>query len=186
MGKYKISQNVKTKINSLFSEEDEYGFFNKKKERSLTEKIRQMKGRVGTGLGNEPVSFVDKIKELTKRRDSLRASLFSEKENLTEDDKYSFGGSPGMSSVGAGALGGNTNRGLTSIGPNFTKERLDKIKQNLKMDKSSEDSYMDIENLGDINKSMKSWFKRRDSKLFKNTPPKGLAEKVKLHLSNKK
>lgn len=148
-----------------------YGFINKKKELALSDKIRQMKSRIGTGLGNEPLSFVDKIKELTKKRDRLRASLFNDGEESTEDG-YSFGGSPGMSSVGA--IGGNTNKGLITLGPNHIKDRIKLIRENLKNNKSSDEYSSDLENMG-------HWFQPKPFKVFKKSPPRGLAEKVRRH-----
>jgi hypothetical protein len=97
-------------------------------------------------------------------------SLFNEEEK--SEDEYSFGGSPGMSSVGA--IGGNTNKGMTLLGSNQTQERLEMIKANIKNKKSS-DQYS--ENSTVIN----DWFKPKVSTMFKKSSPIGLASKVRKH-----
>lgn len=157
-----------------------YSFFGpSRKEKTLTKKINTMKSRLGTGLGNESISFVDKIRSLTKERDSLRASFFN------DEDTY-MAGSPGMSSVGA--IGGNTNKGLKPLPKGFDKLNLDKIKAKLK-DKDNFHCHVNDYYSSSNNKIISyNWFTESSpaSKVFKNTPPKGLAEKVRQHLKNNK
>ena len=79
-----------------------------------------------------------------------------------EDDMY-MAGSPGMGSLGSGALGANTNRGTTTLDPEYHRDRMEKIKAHMAKNNNTSlpDDY---------------------SEKSKVTVPKGLAEKVRRNM----
>lgn len=128
----------------------------------------------------------------------------------SNEDMY-MAGSPGMGSVGA--IGGNTNRGRI-LSSDFHRESIERIKQNLKKehthkippglkgkipDKPKESTELSKLPYPQMQEEMyniedPTWLKDRitrgfktpqNNKLFRNTPPAGLAQKVKRFMASK-
>jgi hypothetical protein len=166
----------------------DYGNTNSGQPRKIYTFIKVKKGwevhKSGENSPSEKIySFLgtyNKDKSLTKRISNMK--YYS---GNYDEDSY-MAGSPGMSSVGA--MGGNTNKGLKPLPKGFDKLNLDKIKAKLK-DKDNFHCHVNDYYSSSNNKIISyNWFTESSpaSKVFKNTPPKGLAEKVRQHLKNNK
>jgi hypothetical protein len=99
----------------------------------------------------------------------------------SNEDMYMTGaGSPGMSSMGSGALGGNTNRGLGPLAEDHHRKSIEKIKKHLRS-KQTAGSQEDIYGNNSMQNSFNGLASKQTNRYFAPTAPKGLAEKVRRH-----